>query len=40
MRTCNKQDQGRSVKVGLKWEDVLCRSILSIGVNKIAACLS
>ena len=36
-RTWTKQVGGKSVKVGLKKEDVLCRLKLSAGVNQIAA---
>ena len=32
-----KQVEVESVKVGLRREDVLCRSKLSFGVNQIAA---
>ena len=31
------QVEGESVKVGLRMEDALCRSKLSVGANKIAA---
>ena len=36
-RTCKKQVEEESVKVGLRREDALCRSKWSVGVNQIAA---
>ena len=35
-RTWQKQVEEESVKVGLRKEDVLCRSKWSVGVNQIA----
>ena len=39
MRTWKRQVDEESVKVGFRWEDVLCRSKWSVGVNQIAAWL-
>ena len=36
-RTWKKLVEEESVKVGLRREDALCRSMWSVGVNKIAA---
>ena len=36
-RTRNRQVEEESMKVGLRKEDALCRSMLSAGVNQIAA---
>ena len=36
-RTWQKQVEEESVKVGLRREDELCRSMWSVGVNQIAA---
>ena len=36
-RTCKKQVEEKSVKVGLRREDALCRSKWSVGVNQIVA---
>ena len=36
-RTWKKLFEEESVKVGLRREDVLCRSQWSVGINKIAA---
>ena len=36
-RKCKKQIEEESVKVGLRREDALCRSKLSIGINQIVA---
>ena len=36
-RTCKKQVEEESVKVGLTREDALCRSMWSVGVNHFAA---
>ena len=35
-RTCMMQPEEESVNVGLRREDVLCRSKWSVGVNQIA----
>ena len=36
-RTWKKEVEEESVKVGLRWEDILCRSKWSVGINQIAA---
>ena len=36
-RTWKKQAEEESVMVGLRREDVLCRSMWSVGINQIAA---
>ena len=36
-RKCKKQTEEESMKAGLRREDALCRSMWSVGVNKIAA---
>ena len=36
-KTCKKQADDESVKVGLRWEDALCRTKWSVGVIQIAA---
>ena len=36
-RTWKKQVEEESVKIGLRREDALCRSMWSVGVNQIAA---
>ena len=36
-RTWRKQTEEDIVKIGLRREDVLCRSMWSVGVNLIAA---
>ena len=37
MKKCKKQAEEESVKVGLRSEDALCRSMWSVGVRRIAA---
>ena len=36
MRAWRKQVEEESMKVGLRRKDALCRSLWSVGVNKIA----
>ena len=38
--TWKNQVEEKSVKVGLRWEDALCQSKWSVGVNRIAAWLT